>query len=163
MSLDITSLLFSKGIDQVQKNKAESVAVIETQRLTNAMIQLRESQPKPAIILKSTNNNLSSAVNDGVIILQGVPVLPNHQMKVEDFNINFTTTAGTVRLVVLDANNQEVASVLKDINSSTNGNGNTVMEEYQRLAVVGQTSGAGVFSVYCTGSVQKVRGFSNGF
>ena len=163
MSLDTTSLLFSKGIDQVQKNKAESVAVIETQRLTNAMIQLRESQPKPAIILKSTNNNLSSAVNDGVIILQGVPVLPNHQMKVEDFNINFTTTAGTVRLVVLDANNQEVASVLKDINSSTNGNGNTVMEEYQRLAVVGQTSGAGVFSVYCTGSVQKVRGFSNGF
>ena len=162
MSLDITSLLFSKGIDQVQKNKAESVAIIETRKLTNAMNQLRESQPKPAIILKSTNNNLSSAVNDGVIILQGIPVPQDHQMKVEDFNVNFTTTAGTVRLVVMDANKQEVASVLRDINSSTNGNGNTVMEEGQRLAVVGQTSGAGVFSVYCTGTVQKVRNF-NGF
>lgn len=125
-------------------------------RLTNELQRLRESQPKPFLFLKSTNNNLSSNVADGVIILPGLPVPPNNRATVRDFNVNFTTVAGTVRLAILDSNDEIVIDVLRDINSSTNGTGSTVMEEGQKLAIVGQSAGAGTFSIYCTGDTQKV-------
>jgi hypothetical protein len=46
---------------------------------------------------------------------------------------------------------------LRDITSTTNGIGETVLEEGERLAVVGQTAGAGTFEVFCTGSKQRFR------
>jgi len=112
--------------------------------------------PKPFIFLKSNNNNLSSAVLDGVLILAGPVMGENEKGIVEDFNINFTTAAGTIRLVIVDAQNNIIIDILRDITSSTNGTGKTVLENGQRLAIVGQTSGAGTFSVYCSGFIQKV-------
>lgn len=112
--------------------------------------------PKPQIFLKSNNNNLSSNVADAVLILSGVKIPQGHRATVEDFNINFTTVAGTVRLVILDAAENIITDVLRSINSSTNGTGKTVLEEGQSLAVVGQVAGAGVFSVYCSGTIQRV-------
>jgi len=112
--------------------------------------------PKPFIFLKSNNNNLSSAVADGVLILSGPVMGENEKGIVEDFNINFTTAAGTIRLVIVDAQNNIIIDILRDITSSTNGTGKTVLENGQRLAIVGQTSGAGTFSVYCSGFIQKV-------
>jgi len=46
-----------------------------------------------------------------------------------------------------------------DVTSSTNGTGKTVLETGDRLAVVGQTSGAGTFGCYFSGYSQKVRNF----
>jgi len=112
--------------------------------------------PKPFIFLKSNNNILSSAVTDGTLILSGPLMGANQKGIVEDFNINFTTAAGTVRLVIVDAENNIIIDILRDITSSTNGTGKTVLEDGQRLAIVGQTSGAGTFSVYCSGFIQKV-------
>ena len=74
----------------------------------------------------------------------------------EDFNVNFTTVAGTVRLVILDKSNNIIQDLLRDISSSTNGTGKTVIEEGQKIGVVGQSAGAGIFTVYITGSLQKV-------
>ena len=68
------------------------------------LIKLQTEQLlKPFIFLKSNNNNLSSNVADGVIILSGPVIRENQKGIVEDFNINFTTAAGTVRLVIVDA------------------------------------------------------------
>ncbi len=115
-----------------------------------------EQVPRPFIFLKSNNNNLSSNVTDGTVILTGPVIGENEKGIVEDFNVNFTTAAGTVRLVIVDASNQIITDILRDITSSTNGTGKTVLENGQRLGIVGQSAGAGVFSIYCSGFIQKV-------
>jgi hypothetical protein len=112
---------------------------------------------QPFIFLKSNNNNLSSNVADGVVILSGPQIPSGTKAIVEDFNVNFTTAAGTVRLVILDGSNRIITDILRDINSSTNGTGKTVLEEGQRLGIVGQSPGAGTFSVYCSGILQVTR------
>lgn len=127
------------------------------QSLDNSILQQIERVPKPFIFLKSNNNILSSNVADGILILNG-PLIPSgHKGVIEDFNVNFTTAAGTVRLVILDGENRVIIDILRDINSSTNGTGKTVLEEGQRLGIVGQTAGAGTFSTYCSGTLQKIR------
>ena len=125
--------------------------------LTIALARLENILPKPQIFLKSNNNNLSSNVADGVMILPGTQIPKGHRGTVEDVNINQTTAAGTVRLVIIDGANTIVTDVLRDINSSTNGTGKTVLEEGQALAVVGQSAGAGTFSTYCSGTIQRIN------
>ena len=156
MSLDPSSFLLSQAANSITAKQAADITAQETKLLALELRALRESQEQPFLFLKSSDNNLSSNVADGVIILSGIPVPPKNRATIQDFNINFTTTAGTVRLVILNDNNELVIDVLRDINSSVNGTGSTVMEEGQRLAVVGQTAGAGIFSAYCTGKTQKV-------
>lgn len=138
---------------------AERFSLLEKalSRLENAINRFVEFQPKPFVFLKSNNNNLSSNVVDGTIILTGTRVPDGHRAIVQDFNLNFTTTAGTVRFVILNADGTIRIDVLRNINSSVNGTGNTVLEEGEMLAVAGQTAGAGVFSVFCSGYIQRVR------
>jgi len=145
--------LFVSG--QMQKQASESVNLLLAQ-LNNSVRTQNDLVAKPFVFLKSNNNNLSSNVNDGVLILTGPPMPAKHKGVVEDFNVNYTTAAGTVRLVILTASEQIRIDILRDITSSTNGTGRTVLEEGERLAVVGQASGAGTFSVYCSGAIQKV-------
>lgn len=126
--------------------------------LQRSILNQVEKQPIPQIFLKSgIANTLSSNVADGVLILAGFPIPQGHRGSLEDFNVNFTTVAGTVRLVILDKQNNIIQDLLRDINSSTNGTGKTVIEEGQKMGIVGQTAGAGIFTVYVTGTLQKVR------
>ena len=146
------NLLFSKAV-----NDSSSLMIAEEiKKLTDVMIKVREEQRKPNIFLKSGISTLSSNVAEDVLILAGLPIPALHRGSIEDFNINFSTAAGTVKLVILDSNKNIVVEVLRDINSSTNGTGKTVLEEGESLAVVGQTAGAGVFTVYCSGDTKKV-------
>ena len=114
-------------------------------------------QQQPFIFLRSNGANLSSNVADGVLILNGPAMPQGTKGVIEDFNVNFTTAAGTVRLVIMDSNNNIVVDVLRDITSSTNGTGKTVIDEGNRLAIVGQSAGAGTFAVYCSGYIQVIR------
>ena len=135
--------------------KGLEAAIVQLQR---SILQQIEKQPIPQIFLKSGfGNTLSSNVADGVLILAGFPIPAGHRGSLEDFNVNFTTAAGTVRLVILDKQNNIIQDLLRDINSSTNGTGKTVIEEGQKMGIVGQTAGAGIFTVYVTGTLQKVR------
>lgn len=117
---------------------------------------LREYSPQPFVFLKS-NSGLSSNVNDGVFIVSGIPVPPGFRATVRDFNLVYTTAAGTVQIVTTDTHGKIRQRVLRDITSTTNGIGETVLEEGERLAVVGQSAGAGTFEVFCTGSKQRYR------
>ena len=47
--------------------------------------------------------------------------------------------------------------MLRDITSSVNGTGKTVLEQGERLAVLGQSAGAGVFGIYVSGFLQKTN------
>ena len=46
--------------------------------------------------------------------------------------------------------------MLRDVSSSTNGTGKTILEQGQKIGIVGQTAGAGIFTVYISGKLQKV-------
>lgn len=117
---------------------------------------LREFSPQPHVFLKS-NSGLSSNQSANVFIISGPAVPPGYRATIRDFNLVYTTAAGTVRIVTTDEHGSIRQIVLADITSTTNGIGETVLEEGERLAVVGQTAGAGVFQVFCTGSKQRFR------
>jgi len=141
-------------LGQLSQKGLETALVL----LQRSILQQIEKQPIPQIFLKSGfGNTLSSNVADGVLILAGFPIPQGHRGSLEDFNVNFTTVAGTVRLVILDKQNNIIQDLLRDISSSTNGTGKTVIEEGQKMGLVGQTAGAGLFTVYVTGTLQKVR------
>ena len=156
MSLDPFSLFsFAKSASNGQI--LQTTLHNDLDNLVIKISQLTERQPRPEIWLKSNNNNLSSNVADGVLILPGLIVPDGYRGVVEDFNISFTTVAGTIRLVVLDPSGNIRMDILRGITNNTNGTGRTVLEENESIAVVGQSAGAGVFSVFCTGLVYKVR------
>lgn len=136
-----------------QKGLTEAIILLQ-----RSILRQLEKQPIPQIFLKSgIANTLSSNVADGVLILAGFPIPQGHRGSLEDFNVNFTTAAGTVRIVILDKQNNIIQDLLRDINSSTNGTGKTIIEEGQKIGIVGQTAGAGIFTVYISGILQKVR------
>ena len=138
-----------------ESGKALEAAIVLLQQ---SILQQVEKQPIPQIFLKSgIANTLSSNVADGVLIMAGFPIPADHRGSLEDFNVNFTTAVGTVRLVILDKSNNIIQDLLRDISSSTNGTGKTILEAGQKMGIVGQTAGAGIFTVYVSGTLQKVR------
>ena len=142
---------------QVLNGKSNQKLIDSFNSLQNAIERQTIRQQQPFIFLRSNGANLSSNVADGVLILNG-PAMPiGSKGVIEDFNVNFTTAAGTVRLVIMDSNNNIVVDILRDITSSTNGTGKTVIDEGNRLAIVGQSAGAGTFAVYCSGYTQVIR------
>lgn len=149
--MSLETLALGKAADKILPNESENLL----RSLNKSIQQLIDITPKYRPLLKSNNDVLSSNHADAVIILQGTTIPDGHVGVVEDFNINFTTVAGTVRLCVLDSGNGIRTDILRDINSSTNGTGRTVLEQGEKLAVVGQSAGAGVFSAYCSGFLQK--------
>ena len=132
------------------------LAVQENTKAINKQIAI---QGRDIVLLQSNGSNLSSAVNDGVLILSSAPCPAGHIIKVTDWNLNFTVTAGAVRVVVLDANDTIVNNILLLVNSSINGNGGAVLQNGQKLAVVGSTSGAGTFGCFFSAELKKVGGF----
>ena len=147
-------MIASQLLGRVSQKGLEEALVL----LQSSILRQIERQPIPQIFLKSgIANTLSSNVADGVLILAGFPIPVNHRGSLEDFNVNFTTAAGTVRLVILDKQNNIIQDLLRDISSSTNGTGKTIIEEGQKMGIVGQTAGAGIFTVYVSGTLQKVR------
>ena len=152
MSLNLAKTFVASRL--TQRNMMQSNPNLDAN--TAALIKVANSAPTPFTFIQSNVNALSSNVSDGVLIIQS-PVM-NHGERgvVEDLNINFTTVAGTVRIVILDANNTIIQDVLRSITANTNGVGQPVLEEGQSLAVAGQSAGAGVFSVYCSGKLQGV-------
>ena len=151
--MSIESAVISGLMQTTPKGLEEAIVLLESSILE----QIRRI-PQAQIFLKSGfGNTLSSNVADGVLILAGFPIPAGFRGSLEDFNVNFTTAAGTVRIVILDKQNNIIQDLLRDISSSTNGTGKTVIEEGQKIGIVGQTAGAGLFTVYITGVLQKVR------
>jgi len=126
--------------------------------LQASILRQIERLPQAQVFLKTGKaNTLSSNVADGVLIYAGFPIPAGHKGALEDFNVNFTTAAGTVRIVLLDKSNNIIQDLLRDITSSTNGTGKTILEEGEKIGIVGQTAGAGIFTAYISGTLQKVR------
>ena len=150
----IESMLAGQVFSRVSSRGLEEAITL----LQGSILEQIRRIPQNQIFLKSgIGNTLSSNVANDVLILAGFPIPVGFRGSLEDFNVNFTTTAGTVRIVILDKQNNIIQDLLRDISSSTNGTGKTIIEEGQKIGIVGQTAGAGLFSVYISGTLQKVR------
>ena len=147
--------VFSNAIlEQLTNSFKDSGLISAISNLTREMKNVADQTPKGFIFLKGPTG-MSSNVNANVEILAGPQIPQGYKAVVKDFNLIFSTVAGTVRLVILDANKNIIQPLLTGINATTNGLGETVLESNQRLGVVGETAGAGVFTVYCSGILQK--------
>ena len=147
--------IFSNAIlDQVTNSFKESGLISAITNLTREMKNVADQTPKPFIFLKGVTG-LSSNVNANVEILSGPQIPQGYKATIKDFNLTFSTAAGTVRLVIMDAQKNIIQPLVPTITANTNGIGETVLESNQRLAVVGESAGAGVFTVYCSGILQK--------
>ncbi len=152
--MSVESMVVGQLLGRESQKGLEAILVLLQRSILNQI----EKQPIPQIFLKSgIANTLSSNVADGVLIMAGFPIPADHRGSLEDFNVNFTTAAGTVRLVILDKQNNIIQDLLRDISSSTNGTGKTILEQGQKMGIVGQAAGAGIFTVYVSGTLQKVR------
>lgn len=152
--MSVEGVIASQLMGRVSSKGLEESIVM----LNASILEQIKRIPQNQIFLKSgLGNTLSSNVANDVLIMAGFPIPQNFRGALEDFNVNFTTVAGTVRIVILDKSNNIIQDLLRDISGSTNGTGKTILEEGQKIGVVGQTAGAGIFTVYITGTLQKVR------
>ena len=150
----LESIFSNAIIEQLTSSFKESGLIPAINNLTKEMKNVADQTPKAFIFLKGPTG-MSSNVNANVEILAGPQIPQGYKATVKDFNLIFSTAAGTVRLVIGDANKNIIQPLLTGINSTTNGLGETVLESNQRLMVVGETAGAGVFTVFCSGILQK--------
>ena len=147
--------IFSNAIlEQLTNSFKESGLIPAISNLTKEMKNVADQMPKAFIFLKGPTG-MSSAVSANVEILAGPQIPQGYKATIKDFNVIFSTAAGAVRLVIGDANKNIIQPLLTGITSTTNGLGETVLESNQRLMIVGETSGAGVFTAYCSGIIQK--------
>ena len=150
----LESFISNQILQSISNSFQESGLLPAINRLTMEMKNVADQTPKAFIFLKGPTG-MSSAVSANVEILAGPQIPQGYKATVKDFNLIFSTVAGVVRLVIMDQNKNIIQPLLTGISSTTNGLGETVLESNQRLAVVGETSGAGVFTVYCSGILQK--------
>ena len=158
MSLNLAkSYLLNRFSDRTM---APPVQVSNIDQNTAALTKIVNRAPVPFNFIQSFTNSLSSNVSDGTMIIQSPVMNKGQRGVVEDFNVNFTTVAGTVRIVkVRGQDGLIIVDVTRGINSSASGTGSTVLEEGEAIAVVGQSAGAGTFSVLFSGKIQKVDVF----
>ena len=151
--MSLETLIASQVLGKMSSKGLEEAIVL----LNQSILKQLEAIPKNQIFLASgINNTLSSNVANNVLIMAGFPIPAGHRGALEDFNVNFTTVAGTIRIVILDSANTIISDLLRDVSSSTNGTGKTILEQGQKIGIVGQTAGAGIFTVYISGTLQKV-------
>lgn len=124
-------------------------------RFEIAIGQLIDSQEKPFVFARSNRNNLSSNVASDVYIFAGPAVPYNYKGIVKDFNINFSTVAGTIKICVLDEQNTILYDISTGITSSSSGFGSTVLNEGEKIGIMGQSAGAGTFGCNITGVLKK--------
>lgn len=146
---------FINSIGKKISDNSNSETFFLLQDLNKNLKSVADQTPKGFIFLKGATG-LSSAVSANVLILDGPQIPQGYKATIKDFNLIYSTAAGAVRLVIGDANKNIIQPLLTGITSTTNGLGETVLEENQRLMVVGETSGAGTFTVYCSGILQRI-------
>ena len=145
-----------------EKVKESNGSSLET--LTQALGTLNQSielQSKisdiPYVFLRSNGQRVSTTGSAGDILVAGNPVPPGFMGTIQDFNVTFGTSGGTVELVVLDANDQVLNYLVTAITANQNGSGATVLQEGQKLGIRLNTSGSGLIGTICTGKIKRTN------
>jgi len=147
--------LLTNQITQTNVSEGNQLILDSLADLKASIEKLVAIAPRPVVLLSATSTQLSSNVADDVLIARGQPISPGDIAVFKDWALTFSTVAGTVKIVKLDSNNIILEELIVTINASDGGSANTTLLAGEKLAVMGQTAGAGVFGLVCSGTIQR--------
>lgn len=125
-------------------------------RIVLALERFVETREEPYVFGQTINTAIDINRVAGTVVYAGNPVPIGKKGVVRDININFSTVAGTIILVKLNANNNIVADITRGIAASVSGIGSVVLEEGEKIGLSVQVQAAGIIGVYFSGDVRKV-------
>ena len=155
----ITPGVFSQLAASNQAN-AQAFADLNTGigQLNSGIKTLADKQPKPFTFLNLNNQGVSVNFAANTIIVDGIPVPNGYRGRVKDFNINFTTSGGTIGYAILDYNGKNIIQIVTpNINSSSSGFGDTILDSNTCIGIIGTVQGNGVFTGYLSGEIVKIQ------
>lgn len=155
MSFFLKNQILNRVSDRVISQQVQQTSLDQN---TIALNKIVDRSPVPFTFIQSNNNALSSNVADGIMIIQSPVMAHGQRGVVEDLNVNFTTVAGTVRIVkVRGQDGLQLVDIVRGITASTSGTGAVVLEEGEAIAILGQVAGAGVFGVFFSGKIFRTE------
>ena len=143
--------------NKVSQNGSNENLVQALTNLNNSVTNAAKISEIPFVFLRTNGERVSTTGTAGDLIVIGSSCPAGFMGTIEDFNVTFGTTGGTVELVILDSNNQVINFLVKSITANQNGSGATVLQEGQRIAVRLNTSGAGFIGAFCSGKIKRVN------
>lgn len=98
----------------------------------------------PTSFIKSQTSININGIGANTIIARSPPVPDGFVGKIQDFNVNFSSTGtGSVQLVRITSSGQIFNTVLVNIAASQSGIGQTVLSSGEACAIVIDTAGTG--------------------
>ena len=155
----ITPSVFTSLSANNQAN-AQAFAQLNTGvgQLNQAVQNLADKQPRPFTFLNLNNQGVSVNFAANTVIVAGIPVPNGYRGRVKDFNINFTTSGGTIGYAILDYNGKNIIQIVTpNINSSSSGFGDTILDSNTCIGIIGTVQGNGVFTGYLSGEIVKIQ------
>ena len=143
--------------NKVSQNGSNENLVQALTNLNNSVTNAAKISEIPFVFLRTNGERVSTTGTAGDLIVIGSSCPAGFMGTIEDFNVTFGTTGGTVELVILDSNNQVINFLVKSITANQNGSGATVLQEGQRIAVRLNTSGSGLIGAFCSGKIKRTN------
>ena len=159
--MSIESTIGSIISNKVSQNGANENLVQALTNLNNSVTNAAKISEIPFVFLRTNGERVSTTGTAGDLIVIGSSCPAGFMGTIEDFNVTFGTTGGTVELVILDSNNQVINFLVKSITANQNGSGATVLQEGQRIAVRLNTSGSGLIGAFCSGKIKRTNTIVN--
>ena len=147
--------------NKVSQNGSNENLVQALTNLNNSVTNAAKISEIPFVFLRTNGERVSTTGTAGDLIVIGSSCPAGFMGTIEDFNVTFGTTGGTVELVILDSNNQVINFLVKSITANQNGSGATVLQEGQRIAVRLNTSGSGLIGAFCSGKIKRTNTIVN--
>ena len=155
--MSLESTIGSIISNKVSENGANENLVQALANLNNSVQNAAKISEIPFVFLRTNGERISTTGTAGDLIVVGSSCPSGFMGTIEDFNVTFGTSGGTVDLVLVDSNNQIINFLVKDITANQNGSGATVLQDGQRLAVRLDTSGSGIIGAFCSGKIKRVN------
>lgn len=155
--MSIESTIGSIISNKVADNGSSDNLVEALSNLNNSVTNAAKISEIPFVFLRTNGERVSTTGTAGDLIIVGSSCPAGFMGTVEDFNVTFGTSGGTVELVILDSNNQVLNFLVKSITANQNGSGATVLQEGQRIGVRLNTSGSGLIGAYCSGKIKRTN------
>ena len=155
--MSIESTIGSIISNKVTDNNSSENLVEALSNLNNSITNAAKISEIPFVFLRTNGERVSTTGTAGDLIVVGSSCPAGFMGTIEDFNVTFGTSGGTVELVILDSNNQVLNFLVKSITANQNGSGATVLQEGQRIGVRLNTSGSGLIGAFCSGKIKRTN------
>lgn len=154
---NLLSLINLRNSTQSTTNNQNAQLNSSISTLNTSIQKLSDNLRADPFVALNGNNGISVNQAANTVLMQGVPVPVGYRLVLDDFNVTFTTSGGTVSIVIMDYNGKNVVNTItQQINSSASGFGGTVLDQTTCVAIIVNTQGAGVVQTYISGHLKKM-------